>query len=401
MHDNNKRAIKVAIVYHCIAHYREAVFHELCNTDENIEYTLISGVSDCIPSLKTVDVYKSRLPVEQGGLRWRLVKNHWLKNKILWQDGVASLGVSKEFDAIIYLGVVYHISTWVSCILAKLTGKKIYMWSHGFLRREPGLKGLMRSAFYRLADGMLLYHHRARELFIERGFSPEKLDVLYNSLDVSTQKKVRDQIESAELELKRSEIFKNPSDPVLLWIGRLTSQKKLNMLIQAARQLKNQDTNVNILFVGEGPEKQSLSDEVDRCGLKKQVCFYGASHNEDELGPLINLSDICIAPGEVGLTCMHSLVYGTPVITHDNPDFQMPEYEAIKPGVSGMFFKYGSIESLAETIKVWLDQGLPRDEIRDACFRVIDDDYNPSNQVKIINNMVRGNPSIQFSLSER
>jgi len=394
MHDNNIRVTKVAIVYHCIAHYREPVFHELCNTDENIEYTLISGDSDCIPSLKTVNVHKSQLPVEQGGLRWRLVKNHWLKNKILWQDGVVSLGARKEFDAIIYLGVVYHISTWMSCILAKLTGKKVYMWSHGFLRKESGLKGLVRSAFYRLADGMLLYHHRARELFIERGFSPEKLDVLYNSLDVATQKKVRDKIELAEIELKRSEMFKNPSYPVLLWIGRLTSQKKLDMLVKVVEQLLQEDFKVNLLFVGDGPEKKQLEYDVQTAGLQEQVSFYGACHDEEEIGPLISMSDICIAPGEVGLTCVHSLVYGTPVITHDNPDFQMPEYEAIRPGVSGSFFKQGSVDDLSITIKKWLAQDLSRDEIRQACFSVIDDYYNPQNQVHIINNMVLGNKSI-------
>jgi len=394
MNDDENKVIKVAIVYHCIAHYREPVFHELCNNDQGIEYTLFSGDSDCIPSLKTVDVEKSKLPVKQGGLSWVIVKNHWLKNKILWQEDIVALGAGKKFDVIIYLGVVYHISTWLSCILARLRGKRAYMWSHGFLRKETGLKGLVRSTFYGLANGMLLYHHRARELFIERGFLPDKLDVLYNSLDVVTQKKVRDSLEKPKVEALRLKMFSQPADPVLLWIGRLTSQKKLSMLIKAIEQLSSDDFNVNLLFVGDGPERTQLERQVSELGLEDRVCFYGASHNEEELGPLITLSDICIAPGEVGLTCMHSLVYGTPVITHDDPDYQMPEYEAIRPGVSGDFFKYGDINDLAIVIRKWLTQDLSREEIRQACFSVIDDFYNPQNQVRIINNMVLTNHSL-------
>lgn len=390
----NNKVIKVAIVYHCIAHYREPVFHELCSTKENIEYTIFSGEADCIPALKTVDVAKSRLPVEKGGLRWNIVKNHWFKKKILWQEDIVNLGVSSDFDVIIYLGVAYHISTWVSCVLARLTGKKVYMWSHGFLRKEVGFKGMIRSAFYRLANGMLLYHHRARELLIDRGFSPEKLDVLYNSLDVAMQRKVRSNIQEDELVSLRNKMFNEPSKPILLWIGRLTPQKKLSMIIKAMDELKSRDFHTNLLLVGDGPERESLSEEVAELNLGSNVCFYGASHKEEELGPLISVSDICVAPGEVGLTCMHSLVYGTPVITHNKPDFQMPEYEAIRSGVSGEFFEYDDVIDLADTIEGWLNQKKSREEIRRACYGVIDEFYNPWNQVKIINNMVQGNNSI-------
>lgn len=384
----NKGPVRVAVVYHCIAHYREPVFTELSNTDENIEYTFFSGDADCVPSLKTMDINKAELPLSEGGLRWILVKNHWFKNKILWQEGISKLGLDRNYDVIIYLGVVYHISTWISCILARLSGKRSYMWSHGFIRQEKGLKGFVRSTFYKLANGMLLYHHRARQLFIQKGFSPERLDVLYNSLDVKEQKKVRDAISDTDIKNLRSKLFNRPDLPVLLWVGRLTQQKKLDMIINAVSKLKENDFEVNILFVGDGPEYNSLKREVEVTGLAERVCFYGATHNERELGPLITASDICVAPGEVGLTCMHSLVYGTPVITHDNADYQMPEYEAIVPGKSGCFFKHGDIDDLALSIKKWFVQSHDRSVVRENCHEVIDKCYNPWNQVRIINNMV-------------
>ena len=43
---------------------------------------------------------------------------------------------------------------------------------------------------------------------------------------------------------------------------------------------------------------------------------------------------MCVSPGNVGLTAIHSLTYGTPVLTHDNFNFQMPEAEAIEENIS-------------------------------------------------------------------
>lgn len=396
MYKEQNKLIKVAIVYHCIAHYREPIFRLLCEQNEGIEYTIIAGTSDYTPSLNTVDTAKSNLPVSQGGLRWRIVKNIWFGNKILWQRGLIKLALSREFDVIIYLGVVYHISTWVSCGLARLVGKKTLMWSHGFLSKEKGLKGWVRSKFYGLCDGMLLYHNRSRDILIERGFDPRKIDVIYNSLDVNKQKKVRETITDEVCVELKEKLFKDPSLPVLLWIGRLTEHKKLNLIIEAVRLLDNEGVNVNLLFVGDGPDRGVLVNETINNRIEDKVVFYGASHNEEELGPIISMADICIAPGEVGLTCMHSLVYGTPVITHDDPDYQMPEYEAIKPGTSGNFFKRGDTLDMVKIIREWLDQNKSRENIRNDCYEVIDAYYNPEFQLKIIDNAVLGKDSTLF-----
>lgn len=51
-------------------------------------------------------------------------------------------------------------------------------------------------------------------------------------------------------------------------------------------------------------------------------------------------ADLCVSPGNVGLTAMHSLVFGCPVITHNCFEWQMPEFEAIQPGITGDFLRW-------------------------------------------------------------
>lgn len=385
---------KVAVVYQVLYHYREPIFRFLCQQQDGIEYVLFSDEINNYDSVKIIDPQKAKLPVDDGGLRWRFVKNRYFHNW-LWQKGVVRLGFSKEFDTIIYLGSVYYISTWVSVILARITGKRVLMWTHGFLRNEKGVKGWLRKTLYRLADGMLLYHNRAKQILIEKGFKPENLHVIYNSLDYDTQIKIRDQINDEDVLSCRQKLFKNPDLPIILFIGRLTLYKKLLMIIEAASILKDRGFQCNILFVGSGPESEGLLKLAKQLKLDDNLCLYGDCYQEDQIGLLIGAADICVAPGEVGLTCMHSLVYGTPVVTHDDPDFQKPEYEAINPGYNGAFFIKDDIEDLASTIEQWLAEKKDGKIIASQCYEVIDQYYNPHYQVKVVEAAVLDRKAVQ------
>jgi hypothetical protein len=63
----------------------------------------------------------------------------------------------------------------------------------------------------------------------------------------------------------------------------------------------------------------------------------------------------------------------------------MPEFEAVKPGKTGALFEYGSVPSLVnETLKWLVNNSSSREQIRQACFEIIDHFYNPTYQTKEI-----------------
>ena len=68
---------------------------------------------------------------------------------------------------------------------------------------------------------------------------------------------------------------------------------------------------------------------------------------------LIYNADLCVAPGNIGLTAMHVLMFGCPAISHNNFKWQMPEFESIIPGHTGDFFEYDNVEDLARSISQW------------------------------------------------
>jgi glycosyltransferase involved in cell wall biosynthesis len=141
-------------------------------------------------------------------------------------------------------------------------------------------------------------------------------------------------------------------------------------------------------YVGDGTKKGELETLVQESGLEKNVWFYGSCYDEKQIAQIIYNADLCISPGDVGLTAMHAMTFGTPVISHNNFCHQMPEFEAIEEGKTGAFFHENNVESLADSIQAWLANGLDREQIRQNCYDVIDKKYNPHLQVEMIRKVI-------------
>lgn len=376
---------KVAIVYHYFAHYRQPILDELSLSDR-FHYLLASddGNSSGIKALGA-DYFNSRTGT---ALSWTKLKNYWLK-PLLWQQGVLKLSLSSQIDAVIFLGDAFFISTWAAAILARLTGKKVFFWTHGLYGRESFLKRLYRVAFYRIANGgLLLYGNHAKQLLASRGFASEKLVNVFNSLDHDLQLSLRKGLDEKSAVETRRKMFGQFSDlPTMVFIGRLTPEKKLELLVKLLVRFHAESKPANLILVGDGGEKHSLQSSIP-VELKDHVCFYGACYDEKEIATLIHASNVCVSPGNIGLTAIHSLTYGTPVVTHDDKRWQGPEFEAVEDGINGSLFKREDFQSLKTSVEKWLfNQDA---EITFAhCTNAVDRDFNPSNQRKLIEMAIR------------
>ena len=142
--------------------------------------------------------------------------------------------------------------------------------------------------------------------------------------------------------------------------------------------------NYNLTLIGGGNEKNKLEALTNEMDLENRVWFYGPCYDEKELGNLIYNADLCVAPGNIGLTAMHTLVFGTPAITHNCFKWQMPEFEAIKDGKTGTFFAMDNVEDLSRAIDDWFDQKKDhREEVRQNCMDEIDQFWTPEYQMSV------------------
>lgn len=373
--------MKTAIVYHFFANYRKPICEHLLFKSDDEFIFVADEINRAMPG---VPVWSP--PEEAEFVKARCI---FFPLGFLYQHSVVGLAFRKDVQTIIYLGNWKYISTWISAALARLSGKRVLFWTHGWLVPESGINRIVRKTFYRLANGLLLYGNRARQIGIAEGFDPSNLYVVLNSLDYQSQKDIFQTITASEVKAIREKIFNEPDLPILFLIGRLSKSKRIDLLFEAAMKLSQKGNRVNILIVGDGDARESL--ETLFSPLKENVHFYGSCHDEPEIAKLLRCSEVTVCPAAAGLTVVHSLAYGVPVVTGDDWSTQGPEVEGIIPGVTGDFFEAGNVDSLVEVLEDFLFLN-PKDRSLD-CRQLIGKFYNAEFQEMIISEAIRSVPA--------
>lgn len=302
----------------------------------------------------------------------------FLSKKITWIAGSIKL-VFLDYNKFILTGSPYCLSNWFIIIIARILKKEVYLWTHGFYGNEFGLRKRIKILFFKLSNGLFLYGDYAKKLMIKNGFNSSKLHVVYNSLDYEKQLFFR-------LKSKSNLIFKNYFNnnyKNIIFIGRLTPVKKLHLIIEALALGKISGFNFNIIFLGSGESEFPLKQLVDKLKLTNNCWFFGTVYDEKIISKFLSNADLCVSPGNVGLTAIHCHMYGLPVITHNNFASQMPEFEIIVPKVTGDFFIENDPQDLLKTIRLWFELNLDREYIKNACWSRVDSFYNPNYQLSI------------------
>ena len=80
--------------------------------------------------------------------------------------------------------------------------------------------------------------------------------------------------------------------PILLIIGRLSSEKGHRDLLRALSLLRDR-LRVRLLVVGEGVEQASIEGDVERLGLQDSVTLVG---QQDDLTPFYAIADLLVMP---------------------------------------------------------------------------------------------------------
>lgn len=310
-----------------------------------------------------------------------------LVGSLYYAKGETRLLFKKEYNTFLMLNSTHNVSVWLFAFCKRLffkRKKKLYYWCHGWYGKENGMERLIKKFLFSAADGIFTYGEYARDLMIKEGIDGNKIFPIHNSLNYESQLELRDSGLKTNIFVDH---FGNEF-PVLIFIGRLTPVKELDKIILAMAILLKRGYDFNLVLVGDGMEKKKLESLTNENCLSNRVWFYGACYDEKTNAELIYNADLCVAPGNIGLTAMHCLVFGTPAITHNNFEWQMPEFEAIKESVTGAFFERGNAEALADAIHLWFASHQDREQTRRACYEEIDAKWTPEFQIEVLKNHI-------------
>lgn len=367
--------MKLCVIYNAAQRYRESVFRELDSSYDCDWYfgPIRNGIKEMDTSLlRNVKFYKSTS----------------IFNRLYWKHGILRLLMDKKYDKFLFFAESRSITDYLFMLIGHLfyPNKEIYIWTHGLYGKERFIELKLKCWLYKYAKAVFVYGNYSKKIMEKNGLSKKNIFVIYNSLHYDKQLELR---KSIKLSGVYDSHFLN-GKPTIIFIGRLTKVKRLDLLLKALVKLKEKNEVYNLVLIGDGEERTSLKKEVELCDLTNNVWFYGECYDEVKNAELIYNADLCVAPGNVGLTAMHSMMFGCPVISHDDFKWQMPEFEAIKPGLTGDFFNRCSVDSLASTISRWFSLHVKdRQAVRLECFKEIDDFWNPKYQINLFKKVIK------------
>lgn len=281
------------------SHYRKLIYLLM---QDQMGFDFVFGKSRT--SVKSIDLSIFKNAIEVPNLPIGLGR---------WYKMPKALKYLKGYDVVVNDMGILCTTSWLLLLIAKVRHQKVYHWDHGWYGREGWIKKIMKRMYFGLSDGAFIYGNYAKNLMLKNGFNGSKLHVIYNSLDYDAQMLLRQKMNRSSVYFDH---FGN-YNPVLLMIGRLNHRKKLDMLLKAVALLMNQGEFFNIVLIGEGEDHQALEQLAEELSLSEQIWFYGACYDEEVNAELVYNSDMCVVPGDIGLTAMHAMMFGTPCITHD------------------------------------------------------------------------------------
>lgn len=133
----------------------------------------------------------------------------------------------------------------------------------------------------------------------------------------------------------------------LIFVGRLVSDKGVDLLLAALAQLKARGSPPQLTIVGGGPEEAALRTQTKTLGLQAHVSFAGVKTPE-ELSALLNVHRVMVAPSRraepFGLVALEGLACGC--VVAGSSEGGLPE--AIGPG--GVTFPNGEVPALATAL---------------------------------------------------
>jgi glycosyltransferase involved in cell wall biosynthesis len=160
----------------------------------------------------------------------------------------------------------------------------------------------------------------------------------------------------------------------LLFVGRLQTRKKLEILFQACAALP-EEIQPHIWIVGDGPERKYF--EVLGSAIYPDVTFLGAQFGID-LEPIYKQADLFVLPGTGGLAVQQAMSYGLPVLVGEADGTQSLLVRKENGWVLPPDSDYQAMTAILQ--KVLPHPQILR-EMGEASFRIVSEEINLENMV--------------------
>jgi glycosyltransferase involved in cell wall biosynthesis len=225
--------------------------------------------------------------------------------------------------------------------------------------RKSRTKEKAARRYYPQNDGLIAVSSGiAQDLITAFSIPPERVHVVPNP------------VVTAELYDKAREDPGHPwlarrDEPVIAWVGRLSREKCVSVLLGAFRILR-QSRSCRLILIGDGQERSVIEALIRDWHLNDSVSLVGFQLNPFAFLARCDLLALSSAWEGFGNVLVEAMALGVPVASTDCP---VGPREILEGGRLGRLVPVGDESALAEAMAATLSQPPPADELRAAAKR--------------------------------
>jgi glycosyltransferase involved in cell wall biosynthesis len=268
-------------------------------------------------------------------------------------DHVYALGVVRtiwkhrhDFDLIYFLMPGLQVAYGVP--VARMLGLSSVMKFSGSNdlseARKAAIGPFEIAALRKWSDKIMVLNDAMVEEAMEAGFPREQLLWVPNPVDTDRYHPVtRDE----QLRLRR-ELGIPGEEPIAIFIGRLAPEKELPSLVQGFSLAAREHAAAKLVFVGDGPMRPELEQQVRSLGLENRVVFAGMQ-NPDSICHWLQAADIFnLVSRREGLpmSLIEAMSIGLPSVVTDLP----ANTQLVADGVHGFHVKVNDAAGIGSAL---------------------------------------------------
>lgn len=272
--------------------------------------------------------------------------------KLIFQPRALFLAVQNRYDIIVCQGGRSTVTSALMLLWSKMTGVLFLWWTGSWepTTGPPWARKLLQR-YQRLlwanADGAVVYNREARAKLASIGLPKHRIVIAQNTRN---EKMVVDNLAALEKRANeiRSRMGIGPQEPIILFVGALIPEKRVEILIRSFAILSSIHPDWHLVIVGDGQQRRQLEALSQKLRLPR-VTFTGRII-EDVYGYFC-MCDIFVLPALGGLAINDAMMCRKPVICGQADG---TEKDLIIDGKTGKLFNTSSpnaIEDLGRLIE--------------------------------------------------
>lgn len=224
----------------------------------------------------------------------------------------------------------------------------------------------LRNFLYKQFDAHALYTKAGIKTISSYGVDERKIFFIGNTIDTESLLKLNTELVNVPAIIK-------PNNYRILHIGRLVKWKKVDLLIEAIAKLKTKFSAIELLVIGNGPEKNNLIQLAEKLGVKDNVLFVGEVYDAELLAKYTKASSIYVLAGMGGLSINEAMCYGKPIIISVCDG---TEESIVKDNINGYYFKENDCDDLANKIDILLSDEVKCKQFGQESLNIINNEMN-------------------------